>query len=242
MTAEPTTRITTPQFGPQGPAPAHGAPQMQAPQIPVSRPPAQPPHAQSYGPAFPPPFPPPPAPPAAPRRSTGKIVGIVAAVLVVLGGLGAGALFLFGPRTVDPESVQKEIVRITQTAVAVAPADVRCPEDITAQAGGTFTCTGTVEQQPVTYNVRQDDDQGHLTITYDRLIKLAEVESIVGAQVGKDVEVAVDIACEPAGRTVVVNAPGTPIACTATNATDDTDSAKINVTVAADGTPSYTFA
>jgi len=50
------------------------------------------------------------------------------------------------------------------------------------------------------------------------------------------------VTCEPTGRTVLVNAPGTPIACTAANATDPTDSAKINVTVAADGTPSYTFA
>ena len=33
-----------------------------------------------------------------------------------------------------------------------------------------------------------------------------------------------------------------PIACTATNATDPSDSAAITVTVAADGTPSYTFA
>ena len=52
----------------------------------------------------------------------------------------------------------------------------------------------------------------------------------------------VTISCEPAGRTVIVNAPGTPIACTATNANDSTDSAEINVTVAADGTPAYTFA
>ena len=50
------------------------------------------------------------------------------------------------------------------------------------------------------------------------------------------------VTCEPAGHAALVNAPGTPIACTATNATDPTDSAKINVTVSADGTPAYTFA
>jgi hypothetical protein len=222
MTAQPTTRITPPQFAQ---APAYGAPQ----------PPAYP---QAYGPAFPPPF----TPPAAPRRSTGRIVGIVAGVVVLLGALGAAALILFGPRTVDPASVQQEIVRITQTAVQVSPADVRCPADIKAEAGGIFTCTGTVEQQPVTYTVHQDDAEGHLTITYDRLLKLAEVENIVAGQVGKDVEVDVTVACKPAGRTVVVNAPGAPIACTAANAGDATDTAEINVTVAADGTPAYTFA
>jgi hypothetical protein len=193
-----------------------------------------------YGPGFTPPGYP-PLPPA-PKRSTGKIVGIVAGIVVLLGGLGAAALFVFGPRMVEPESVQQEIVRITQTAVGVAPADVRCPEEIRAEAGGTFACTATVEGQPVTYNVRQTDDQGNLTITYDRLLKVAEVEGVIAEQVGTDVEVAVNVDCPPADRTVIVNAPGTPIACTATNATDPSDSAAINVTVAADGTPSYTFA
>ena len=146
-------------------------------------------------------FPPhayPPLPPA-PKRSTGTIVGIVAAVLVLLGGLGTAALFVFGFRTVDPASVQQEIVRITQTAVGVAAADVRCPAEIPAQAGGTFDCTATVDGQPVTYDVRQDDDQGHLTINYDRLIKVADVESVIAQQVGKDVDVAVTVECPPAG-------------------------------------------
>ena len=235
MTAQPTTRISTP-FSPDAVA---GTPQ------PISQPFAGMPPYGAQPPSFPPPSDPaayfPPLPPA-PKRSTGKVVGIVIAVLVLLGGLGAAALFVFGQRTVEPESVQQEIVRITQTAVGVVPADVRCPEEIRAEAGGTFACTATVDGQPVTYNVQQDDDQGHLTINYDRLLKVDEVESVIAQQVGNDVEVAVDVECPPADRTVVVNAPGTPIACTATNATDPSDSAAINVTVAADGTPSYTFA
>jgi Domain of unknown function (DUF4333) len=252
MTAQPTARISTstPPFGPQGQPPSFGSqgqPQPYGPpqpQGPFYGPPPQQGYGapQSYGPGFPPPFTPPPAPPAAPRRSTGKIVGIVAAVLVVLGALVAGGLILFGPKSVDPQSVQQEIVRITQTAVQVAPAGVRCPEKIKAEAGGTFVCTATVDQQPVTYNVRQDDAKGHLTITYDRLIKVADLQNTVAAQVGKDVDVPVKVTCEPAGRTVVVNAPGTPISCTAVNAADATDSAKITVTVPADGNPTYTFA
>ena len=211
MTAQPTTPISTPQFPPpapqQGPPPAFGPP--------------QPPYGAGPVPPGYPPLPP------APKRSTGKIVGIVAAVLVLLGGLGAAALFVFGPRTVEPESVQQEIVRITQTAVGVVPADVRCPAEIRAQAGGTFACSATVDGQPV---------------TYDRLLKVDDVEGVIAAQVGNDVEVAVNVECPPADRTVVVNAPGTPIACMVTNADDPSDSAAITVTVAADGTPSYEFA
>ncbi len=236
MTAQPTTPISPPPL-----PPVAGDPQPLPPQ--------GPPPPYGAGPVPPPAFPPPAFPPAAypplppaPKRSSGKIVGIVAAVLVLLGGIGAAALFVFGPRTVDPASVQQEIVRITQTAVGVAPADVRCPAEIPAQAGGTFACTATVDGQPVTYDVRQDDDQGHLTINYDRLLKVADVESVIAQQVGKDVDVAVTVDCPPTGHTVVVNAPGTPIACTATNADDPSDSAAITVTVAADGTPGYTFA
>ena len=225
MTAQPTTPVSTPQFPP--PAPQPGA---------LSYGPPHPPYGMG---AVPPGYP--PLPPA-PKRSTGKVVGIVAAVLVLLGGLGAAALFVLGPRTVQPESVQQEIVRITQTAVGVVPADVTCPAEIRAQAGGTFACTATVDGQPVTYDVRQDDDQGHLTITYDRLLKVDEVEGVIAAHVGNDVEVPVNVECPPADRTVVVNAPGTPIACTVTNADDPSDSAAITVTVAADGTPSYEFA
>ena len=183
-----------------------------------------------------------PTPSPAPRRRRGRVAGVLIAVLVVLGGLGAGALHLFGTRTVEPASVQREIVRITEDAVQLTPTDVRCPADIKAEAGGTFACTATVDGQPVGYTVRQDDDKGHLTITYDRLIKVAQLESTLADQVGKDVDVAVNVTCEPTGRTVLVNAPGTPIACTAANTTDPRDSAEINVTVSADGTPAYTFA
>src|SRR5919107_1350714 len=122
-------------------------------------------------------------------------------------------------------------------AAGFPPADVRCPNEFRPEAGATFAGPATVDAQPVTYDVRQDDDQGHLTINYDRLLKVAEVESVVAQQVGSDVDVDVNVECPPADRTVVVNAPGTPIACTATNATDPSDSAAITVTVAADGTP-----
>ena len=225
MTAEPTVTIAQPTFTPQGPPPPYAAPQPgYAPQPPA-------------GLGYPPPYP--PQPPR--RRGVATIVGLVAAALVLIGGLGAAALFLLAPRTVEPESVQREIVRITQTAVGVAPTDVRCPADVKAAAGATFTCTGTVDQQPVTYTVRQNDDKGNLYITNDRMIKVADVESVLAQKVGADVGVPVTIGCEPAGRTVVVNAPGTPISCTATNAADSTDNAKITATVAADGTPAYTF-
>jgi hypothetical protein len=238
MTTQPTTGISTPipPVGPTVPPGPSAPPAWGAP---------QPGQLQSYGP---PPYGPPasgpgyPAPGTPPKRSTGKVVGLVAVALVLLAGVGIGALVLFGPRSVDPQSVQHEIVRITQTAAGIAPTDVRCPDKITAQAGGTFTCTATVDQQQVTYDVRQDDDKGHLTITYNRLIKVADLENTLATKVRNDTDVTVEVTCGPAGRIVLVDPPGKPITCTATNAADPTDSATLDVTVDATGTPSYTFA
>ena len=56
--------------------------------------------------------------------------------------------------------MQQEIVRITQSAVEVTPADVRCPGGDRGTAGGTFTCTAMVDPEPVTYWVHQNDDRG----------------------------------------------------------------------------------
>ena len=182
-----------------------------------------------------------PAPPPAPSRRTGRTAGIAVAVLVALVAIGGTALYLFGAKTLEPESVQKEIVRITEEAVQVTPTDVACPEGITAQAGGTFTCTATVDSRPMTYTVHQDNDDGDLTITYDRLVRLDAVEQSLATTVSSDVEIPVTVDCGPAGRTVVVNAPGQPIDCTATNAADPTDSASMTATVDAEGAAAYQF-
>jgi hypothetical protein len=179
--------------------------------------------------------------PAQPKQKRkGLILGLLSTPLV-LAAIGAVALFLFGPKTVEPESVQNEIGRIIQTAVQVAPADVSCPDGIKAQAGGTFTCTGTVEGQPMTFWVQQNDDKGNLTITYDRLLRLDAVEQSIAGQVSSDIEIDVLADCGPADRTVIVNAPGQPIDCTVTNASDPTDGAQTTVTVDAEGNAEYQF-
>lgn len=175
------------------------------------------------------------------KRRAGRVVAVVITALVVLAGLGVGALFLVGTKTVDPASVQQEIDRITRSAVEVAPADVRCPVGVEAQAGGTFTCTAMVDGQPVTYWVHQNDDQGNLTVTHDRLLRIDSVEASLADAVSRAVEVAVTVDCGPADRTVLVNSPGEPISCTATNASDQADGAQLSATIDADGAVSYQF-
>jgi hypothetical protein len=47
----------------------------------------------------------------------------------VLTALGSTALYFFGAKTLEPESIQNEIVSITDEAVHMTPTDVKCPED-----------------------------------------------------------------------------------------------------------------
>ena len=181
------------------------------------------------------------APSPAPRRRRGWVVGVVAALLVVLAGLGAGALYLLGTPTVEPASVQREIVRITEDAVSATPTDVRCPTGIAMQAGGTFTCTALVDSDAVTYWVHQNDDQGNLTITSDRLLRLDALERAVADKLTADRGVAVTVDCGPTGRTVVRNTPGQEIDCTASPTSDPTGGAALTATVDANGAVSYAF-
>jgi hypothetical protein len=205
-------------------------------------------HNTAYGtPAYGPPagFGAPPAwgpPPAPPRERTGRIVGGIAGAVVVLGGLGVGAFALLGPSTLVTDDVEREIVRITQEQVSVAPTAVTCPDDIPVAVGSSVTCTGAVEAQPVTYTVRQDDDQGNLTIEHTRLLVVTEVEGALSAQLSAEVGEDVIAVCSAEGQTALVNDPGTTIPCTAVNATDTTLTAEVVANVDAEGTVTYEFA
>jgi hypothetical protein len=174
-----------------------------------------------------PPVPPPPAPA---RRSTGKIIGIVVAVLVVLAGLAVGALLLFGKSTLDQSKIQSEIVRITQDAAGIAPTAVTCPSGVEAKAGNTFTCTATLDGQPVSYTVSQDDDKGNVHIQSSGFVAVPRIEQLLTDRVGAQSGVTVTAECAD-GKQVVVGGPGTTISCTVTNSQDAADTLQVTGTV-----------
>ncbi len=182
-----------------------------------------------------------PVPPARPRR-TGLIAGLVTGGAVVLGGLGVGAVLLLGPKTLVTDEVEAEIVRITQEQVAVTATGVTCPDSIPVAVGSAVTCTGTVEGQTVAYTVTQDDDRGNLTITHERFLAVAEVEAALSGQLTAEVGEDVVAVCAAEGRSVLVNAPGTAIPCTAVNAADPSLTAEITATVDEAGSVAYEFA
>jgi hypothetical protein len=205
----------TPSFGP--PAPENGLP------------------AAPYGP---------PAagfgPPPAHGRRTGAIIGAVVAALIVLGGLAAGALLLFGTRTLDTAEAEREIALLTEEQAGVAATDVSCPADIEAVAGAAFSCSASLEDQPISFTVTQTDDDGNVRISSDNsFVDIATVEASLTQQLSEVVGVEVVSTCDAGGHSVLVDGVGTPISCTVANAEDASDSVEIVATVDERGAVSY---
>ncbi|TFV65681.1 UNVERIFIED_ORG: DUF4333 domain-containing protein [Bacillus sp. AZ43] len=201
-----------------------------------------PPPGPQYGP--PPAYGPPPVPQGRPRRGrTGIVVASIVAGLVVLGGLVVGAVLLFGAKTLDTADVEAEISRVTAEETGVAPEDVSCPTDVEAESGGTFSCTASLEDQPVSFTVRQTDDEGNVQIDGDNeFVYVDVVEASLDEQVGALAGVAVISTCDTDGRSVLVDAVGTPITCFVDNAADATDTVEVVATVDESGEVTYEFA
>ena len=205
---------------------------------PAPQPPVAAPYPGTHG-AFPtaPGHPGPQAPPR--RRRTGPVLGVVAAGVAAL-GLAGGALLVLGTRTLDTAAVVERITAETEQQAGIAPTDVACPDDVPAEAGGRFACTGQLDGQPVTYTVRQRDDEGDVRFELDSdFVLLDQVELSVAEQVGADLGVQVEAACDADGHRVLVDGAGVPLPCTVTNASDPTDSAAVTATVDPDGTVRY---
>ncbi|MBB3082690.1 DUF4333 domain-containing protein [Geodermatophilus sabuli] len=224
-----TQQINTPGH-PQPPLPPVGAPGQ--PAAPYGQSPCGPPPA-GFGPPQPP----------APRKKTGAIVGAVVGVLVLVAGLAVGAVLLFGTTTIDTAEAERQIATLTEEQVGVAAADVSCPEDVEAEAGGTFSCTATLDGQPIRFTVEQTDAEGNVQIESDEtFVVVATVEESLAQQVGAEAGVEAVATCETEGRGVLVGATGTPIPCTVTNAEDATDSIDVLATVDEAGDVSYEVA
>lgn len=185
---------------------------------------------QQYG-AFPPPH--------QKKRRTGAIVGSVAAGVVTLGGLGVGALFLFGTETLDAADAEQQISAQVQEQTGVAPASVDCPSDVELAQGTTSTCTVDLQGQTFDYTITQLDDEGSVEFTSDAVfVQVTDVETLLAdafAEQGLDVEAS----CDAGERTVLIAADGLSIPCTVVNAEDSSDSADVTALVDAAGTVTF---
>jgi hypothetical protein len=184
-----------------------------------------------------------PPPPPAPRRRTGTIVGSIVGVLVLIGGLAVGALFLLGGKVLDTAEAERQLAQLTEEQVGLAADDVQCPDDVPLAAGTTTTCTATLDGQPISFTVEQTDDEGNVQITGDNsIVVVADVEASLAEQVGAEAGVEAIATCDAEGRSVLVDGAGTPIPCTVSNAADASDSIDVVATVDDAGSVSYEVA
>jgi hypothetical protein len=178
--------------------------------------------------------------PAPRRRRTGLVVGAIVAGVLLLGGLVVGALLLFGTKTLESADVEREITRITAEQAGVAPTEVSCPGGIEAEASATFSCTASLEDQPVSFTVRQTDDEGNVRVESDNtFVHVDVVEASLDQQLGDLSGVVVITSCDTGGRSVLVDAVGVPIPCFVDNAADATDTIQVEAFVDEAGDVSY---
>ncbi|WP_034509692.1 DUF4333 domain-containing protein [Blastococcus sp. URHD0036] len=178
-------------------------------------------------------------PPAPPRRRTGLVVGSVAGAVVVLGGLGAGAFFLFGGSTLDDADAEGQISAQVQEQTGIAPDGVDCPSGVDLAEGTTTTCTVTLQGQTYDYTLTQLDDEGNVEFSSDAVyVQLADVEELLaGAFADESLEV--DASCDAGERTVLIAADGLSIPCTVVNVEDSTDDADVTALIDAAGTVTF---
>lgn len=216
----------------------------QPPQYVSPQPQPQPqPQAQPQPPAWPPQAPfgyGQPMAPAPKKRRTGLIVGAIVGVLV-LAGLAVGAVFLFGSKSLNTAEAQSKIAELTKQQIGITPTNVRCPADVDLKAGTTFQCTAQLDGQPISYTVRETDDNGNVRVDSDNnLILVSKVEQSVAQQVGDQAGVDATATCDTGGKKVLVDAQNTPIDCTVANAEDSTDTLDVQATVDDQGNVSWT--
>ena len=161
----------------------------------------------------------------------------------MLGGLAVGALLLFGSKILDTAEAERQIAQLTEEQAGVAPTDVSCPADIEAEAGGTFTCSASLEDQPISFTITQTDDDGNIEIVSDNsFVDVATVEVSLTQQLSEVAGVEVVSTCDTEGHSVLVDGIGMSISCTVANAEDASDSVEVTATVDESGEVSYEVA
>lgn len=67
-------------------------------------------------------------------------------------------------KTLDSGGLESELATQLNTQLETTGITVDCPEDVKAESGNEFVCTGTVSTgESLTINVKQTDDEGHVT-------------------------------------------------------------------------------
>lgn len=167
------------------------------------------------------------------RRSSAAKISLVLSVVSAAAAITAAVMFLFGAGTLDDSKLQAEIVRITQQSAGLAPTDIHCPANVAIKAGDVATCTAQLDGQPITYTVRQNDDQGNVSIQSGLFVVTDKAEKTLTDSISKETGLPATADCA-GGKHVVVGGRGTAFTCTATSTQDQNETVQYTATVTND--------
>jgi hypothetical protein len=128
--------------------------------------------------------------------------------------LAAGACSSGGGQDLDLAKAEREIRKLAVAAYSTTAkvGGVQCPKQVAQEKGNTFTCTVTIDGQPLTIRVRQKDDKGNVRISQDQaVIFTAKAESYVASYARSRGAEARAVSC--GRRPVLIRAPGEIISC-----------------------------
>lgn len=114
--------------------------------------------------------------------------------LVVLAGCGS-------PAALDVDRAEARIATVVSDTFDVTVGQVRCPEDVSVEAGATFACAVEVGEASLEVRIVQADDEGALRVEPTRAV-------LVTARVENDI---VEVLADRFARDdVEVSCPGPP--------------------------------
>jgi hypothetical protein len=88
---------------------------------------------------------------------------VVAVPIALAAAVGLAAC---GKTTIDTGSAERSISENIQKQLGQKPKSVKCPSEIEAKKGGTFTCTVTAaDGSKATIKATQTDDNGHFNFS-----------------------------------------------------------------------------
>lgn len=142
-----------------------------------------------------------------------RIVPLTVAALAVTAGTvlsGCGT-----SRTIDGTSAGRQIASSLGARLDIAAPHVACPSGVTARAGQRFSCTATIDGQPLTVDATVTGSTGQFQpVLTAAVIVVAHAETLLAGEVSHQVGARASVTCDPAPA-LLVERPGQHFACTA---------------------------
>jgi hypothetical protein len=141
-----------------------------------------------------------------------KWAGVAAVSVVALAGLTGCSLSPHS--TLSAASIEARISSELARTYKVPPPPVSCPASVRAVAGTHFTCTATLEGQPLRVIGTVTDDKGHVEVrAASAVVVKSAAEAEIGQSLTRKVGRPVSVSC--AVPQLLVADPGLAFGCTA---------------------------